>query len=116
MSVRSLPKVTLAALFISFSKLRRSVLSLAVVSTSAYSLSIIIDICREVTDSEYPELKAMINRNENIRFFASYIFKGNVRYDYLGEFPTLSIDQARNKARYLARSNEDETAYEYIPF
>ncbi|CAM7115830.1 hypothetical protein RPE76_21490 [Escherichia coli] len=74
------------------------------------------DICREVTDSEYPELKAMINRNENIRFFASYIFKANVRYDYLGEFPTLSIDQARNKARYLARSNGDETAYEYIPF
>ena len=73
-------------------------------------------ICREVTDSEYPELKAMINRNEKIRFFASYIFKGNVRYDYLGELPTLSIDQARNKARYLARSNEDETAYEYIPF
>lgn len=74
------------------------------------------DICREVIDSEYPELKAMINRNENIRFFASYIFRGNVRYDYLGEFPTLSIDQARNKAQYLARSNEDETAYGYIPF
>jgi hypothetical protein len=73
-------------------------------------------ICREVTDGKYPELKAMINRNEKIRFFASYIFKGNVRYDYLGEFPTLSIDQARNKARYLARSNEDETAYEHIPF
>lgn len=86
-------------------------------SPSSIRLSSLASIAgREVTDSEYPELKAMINRNENIRFFASYIFKGNVRYDYLGEFPTLSIDQARNKARYLARSNEDETAYEYIPF
>lgn len=56
-------------------------------------------ICRELTDGEIPNLKAMINRNEKIRFFASYIYKGNVRYDYLGEFPGLSIDHARNKAR-----------------
>ncbi|MDJ7594976.1 hypothetical protein LD613_04835 [Salmonella enterica] len=72
--------------------------------------------CREVTDGEFPELKAMINRNEKIRFFASYIFKGNVRYDYLGEFPTLSIAQARNKARYIASSNEDEATYADLPF
>ncbi|UMO89658.1 Arm DNA-binding domain-containing protein [Pectobacterium sp. PL64] len=72
--------------------------------------------CREVVDGDFPELKAMVNRNENIRFFVRYIFNGNVRYDYLGEFPTLSIAQARNKARYIASSNEDEATYADLPF
>lgn len=92
------------------------------------------DISREIFDGSEPALRAVISNGE-ITFLARYTHDGIRYYQLLGRFPHLSVDVAREQARELFNSLDDNrvtdeddveyeegyfnynpTDYEHIPF
>ncbi|WP_297116080.1 Arm DNA-binding domain-containing protein [uncultured Enterobacter sp.] len=80
-------------------------------------------ISREIFDGSEPALRAVIANGE-IKFLARYTLGGACYYEPLGRFPRMSIKDARERARELYNSHDDNrvpdeeygAAYNEIPF